>query len=99
MQNLKDIGKRKEANMILALSILITVITIFIVNLTGKSSSSMAFLCNIAGGALLTEYFYKKYFPDDLGCEKKKIWKPLVISVIILIPFVVALIYNLNHPN
>ena len=49
---------------------------------------SVALLCNIASAAILSEYFYKKYFPDEADYEKKKIWKPLIIGVIITVVFV-----------
>lgn len=94
MQNLKDIGKKKEAHLILILSILYTAITIYIVNIPEDTKSSPALLCNMAGGLILTEYVYKKYFPLDRTIKKKKIWKPLIISIIITIPFILALIYG-----
>lgn len=94
MQNLKDIGKKKEANLILLLSILYTAITIYIVNIPEKPTSSLTYLCNIVGGLILTEYFYKKHFPLDQAIEKKKIWKPLIISTLITIPFILAIIYS-----
>ena len=95
MQNLKDIGKKREANIILGLSIIFTAISIFIVNIPDKPQTPLTYLCNMAGGAILTEYFFKKYFPNDNIYEKKKIWKPLIISIIITLPFVLALIYSM----
>jgi hypothetical protein len=94
MQNLRDIGKKKEANIILLASLLFTAVTIFIVNIQTKPNTSITFLCNIIGSYILSEYFYKKYFPNDSLYEKKKIWKPLIISILITIPFVVAVIYS-----
>lgn len=83
MQNLKDIGKKKEANMMLLVSIFLTAATVVItVLLPGRSTS---LVCNIGGGAVLSEYFYKKYFPDDADYEKKKIWKPLLIAASICV--------------
>ncbi len=94
MQNLRDIGKKKEAIQILFLSIGYSIITIVIANLPEKPITSLTFLCNMIGGIILAEYFFKKYFPDDEKYEKKKIWKPLVISIIITIPFLLALIFS-----
>ena len=93
MQNLRDIGKKKEANMILFLSILFTAISIYIVNIPDKPKTSLTYLCNTVGGLILTEFFYKKYFPNESNYEKKKIWKPLIISILITIPFIIAIIY------
>ncbi len=45
-------------------------------------------VCNIGGEAILSEYFYIKYFPDYANCEKKKIWKPLFIGLAICTLFI-----------
>lgn len=88
MQNLKDIDKKKEANLVLVLSILMTVLTIIIITIFKINGRSISFLCNMGGAAILTEYFYKKYFPDEADYEKKKIWKPLIIGVVICVAFI-----------
>lgn len=93
MQNLKDIGRKKEANLVLLLSILYTTVSIYIVNIPEELNSSVTYLCNMAGGLILTEFFYKRYFPAKASYGKKKIWKPLIISILITIPFMLALIY------
>ena len=94
MQNLKDIGKKKEANIILLISILYTALAIYLVNIPEKPETSMTFIINAVGGLVLSKYYYSKYFPNDDRYEKKKIWKPLIISIIIMIPFVLAMIYS-----
>ncbi|MEP6466986.1 MAG: hypothetical protein ABJB05_11810 [Parafilimonas sp.] len=97
MQNLRDIGKKKEANIILLLSVLFTAASIFVVNIPAKPNTSLTYLCNIIGGFILSEYFYKKYFPNDSIYEKKKIWKPLIISILITIPLIVAIIFSAKN--
>lgn len=86
MQNLKDIGKRKEANIVLLVSVLLAVATVVIANFI--KGRSVALICNTGSAALLTEYFYRKYFPDDADYDKKKIWKPLIIGLAITIFFI-----------
>ena len=97
MQNLKDINKRKEANIVLLVSVLITLATIFITTWLDTKNSSVTLACNIAGAALLSEYFFKKYFPDEADYPKKKIWKPLVIGIILIVIFVVLFIVAQNQ--
>ena len=97
MQNLRDIGKKKEASLVLILSCVYTALTIFLINLFDRPNTSITFLFNAAGGLVLTKNFFVKYFPNEHKYQKKKIWKPLIISIIILIPFVWAAIYTLNH--
>lgn len=94
--NLKDIGKRKEANFVLILSIILTVVTLIIVNIPERPKTSLTFLCNIGAALILTENYFKKYFPNPDEYEKKKIWKPLLISIAITIPFILAVIFGGN---
>lgn len=95
MQNLKDIGRKKEANLLLLLSILYTVITIVIVNIPERPNTFLTYLCNFVGAMILIEFIYKKYFPVEEAFEKKEIWKPLIISLLITIPFALAMISTL----
>ncbi|MBT2619295.1 hypothetical protein [Chryseobacterium sp. ISL-6] len=92
-QNLIDIKKKKEAYMVLGISILMTIVTIIIVNIPEEPKSSLAYVCEIAGGSLLSYYFVPTYFPDEEQFPKKKIWKPLIIAVIITAAFVGLIIY------
>ena len=62
----------------------------------GKTNSSLSLFGNIAGASLLADYFFKKYIPNEEDFEKKKILKPLIIGLVITIPFIVIVIYNLN---
>jgi purine-cytosine permease-like protein len=91
-QNLIDNKRKKEANIVLLASIAFTVLTILIVNSFEKQTSSLTYLLNMGGGAILSEYFFKKYFPDD-NYEYKRIWKALLISIAIIIPLLLAMIY------
>lgn len=94
MQNLKDIKKHKDAYIILFFSIIFTAAVIYIVNIPSRPMTSLTYICNIIGGYILSEYFYKKYFLDEKSYPKKKIWKPLIISILITIPFIIAMIYG-----
>ncbi len=92
MQNLKEIEKRKEANLVLILSLLMTIATITIVAIFNIQSRFTSFFLNFAGAAVLTEYFYKKYFPNEAEYERKKIWKPLIIGAVIIVLFILLLV-------
>ena len=89
-QNLIDCEMRKEANIVLLTSIAMTVFTFLIVN---NTNNVPIYILNMAWGAILTEYFFKKYFTND-NYEYKKIWKALIISIIIIIPFLLAILYS-----
>jgi uncharacterized membrane protein YidH (DUF202 family) len=92
-QNLIDIKKKKEAYIVLGLSVLITIVTIVIVNIPEEPKSSLAYVCGIGGGSLLTYYFVPTYFPDEEQYPKKQIWKPLIIAVVITAAFVGLMVY------
>lgn len=93
MQNLFEIGKKRLAYYILGGSILYTLLTVFLVNIPDEPKSSYSIVLNIIGGAVLVHVFQKRNFMDESIYEKKKFWKPLIISIIIIIPFILALIY------
>jgi hypothetical protein len=88
------LGKKKEANLILAASIVYTIITIVILNLINSTNSSGAMFFNLIGGSVLSHGLFSVYIPNEEQFEKKKIWKPLIISIIITIPFILALLYS-----
>lgn len=93
MQNLIGIGKKRLAYYILGGSILYTILTIFLVNIPEEPKSAYSILLNVIGGAVLVHVFHKRNFMDESIYEKKKFWKPLIISIFITIPFILAMIY------
>lgn len=95
MQNLRDIGQKRAANRVLFLSILYSAITIFIVSIPDRPNVFLTYLCNFIGAMILIEFIYKRYFPDEEAFEKKKIWKPLIISILIIFPFILVQIYTM----
>ncbi|MDH6253917.1 uncharacterized membrane protein YidH (DUF202 family) [Chryseobacterium sp. H1D6B] len=98
-QNLIEIKKQKEAYIVLALSVFMTVITIIIVNLQENPRSSIAYLSGMAGGSILSYYFVPKYFPDEDQYPKKSLWKPLLVGLIITVFFVILIIYSNSIQN
>lgn len=96
MQNLKDTNRKHEANLVLFSAFGLTLVTFAIVTYSNIQISNLAFLCNMIGGGVLSYYFQKKYFPDEDKFEKKKIWKALIISIVITIPFILAMIYSMQ---
>ena len=96
MQNLRDIGKKKEANIVLSASVIYTIITFIIVNIPEKSISSLTMAFNFVGGYVLSEYFFKNYIHEAELYPIKKIWKPLIISIIITLPLIITLMYALS---
>lgn len=94
-QNLWALNKKKQAYQVLAFSVIYTTLSITLVNIYATPSTSITYLLNIVGGLILTEYFYKREIPNEKDLPKKKIWKALIISILITIPFVAALLLTL----
>ena len=91
MQNFKDIGNKKMANTVLIFSILYTALSAVIILSAAPMGSSLTIVMNIIGGVILNEFFFRKYFSTGQELKHKKIWKPLIISLIITLPFIIAL--------
>jgi len=98
MQNFRAIGNKRAANMVLLFSIAYTlgtfVLSTALANVLPNKVFTPALLCNIIGGGILADYFFNRYIPADVPFEKKSIWKALLISLLIMLPFLLAVIYN-----
>jgi hypothetical protein len=93
IQNLKEIGMKKEAKTVLNTSIFLTVLPFLVAWLMEKDVSTYTFLVNLIGGLVLSEFYFGLYIPKEQIFESKKIWKPLLISLIITIPLLASAIY------
>jgi hypothetical protein len=93
IQNLKEIGMKKEAKTVLNTSIFLTVLPFLVAWLMEKDVSTYTFLVNLIGGLVLSEFYFGLYIPKEQIFENKKIWKPLLISLIITIPLLASAIY------
>jgi len=93
MQNLMAMDKKKKGYQVLAFSILYTALSFYLLSLLTIRNNSITFCLNALGGLILSEYFFKKNIPNENMLPKKKIWKALIISLLIIIPFVAAAIF------
>ena len=93
MQNLKQVGKKKEAYISILFSIAYTIISILIVNIPEKPITSITIFINMIGGYLLIYLFEEKHIPNKSEYKNKKILKPFIISILIMIPFILAMIF------
>lgn len=93
-QNLMDVKKKKEAYLVLGISILFTMVVICIGSLQEHPKSSLGYISGLLGGSLLSYYFVPKYFPDEEQYPKKPVWKPLIIGILIFAGFMGLVIYG-----
>lgn len=96
--NLIDLKKNKEANIILLISIILTILTYVVVSIPENPKSSLAYFCGLVGGSILSFYFVPKYIPNEETYPKKQIWKPLIVAIIIVVILVSLMIYA-NEQN
>lgn len=92
MYNMKQTNNKKGRTQVLIFGVLYTIITLLIVN-SINTVSNMALPLNIAGGMILNEYFWNTFIGKEMKHRKRNWVKPAIISVLITIPFVLAMIY------
>jgi hypothetical protein len=95
--NLRKAGYKQEANTVLAFAIGYTFLSSFLVGIIGATSIT-SLLFNLAGGMILSDYFFPKYFPED-DYYPKPIWGALGVSLIISISLFSILYFNGQLPE
>ena len=92
--NLRNLKKYKGANIVLVISIILTLLTYFVMSIPENPKSSLAYLCGFIGGGILSYFLFPKYIPNEEDFPKKQIWKPLIIAVLIVIVLVSLIIFS-----
>ena len=62
-------------------------------------TSVWSVVINAIGGSILTSFFWNKYIGKAAEYKRKSVWKPILISVLISIPFAAAMIYSMSSPT
>jgi hypothetical protein len=88
-----NVDDNKKKWIVIGFGVLYTALTIVIVNLI-PTNTIYVLLLNTAGGLGLTSTFWDKFVGKDTKYRSKPIWKPLIISIVITIPFLLAIIYG-----
>jgi hypothetical protein len=89
--NLTD---KKAKWIVIGFGILYTIVVIVIVNLLSQPNTGLTIGLNGGGALILTNIFWGKYVGKETKFRTKPIWKPLIISILITIPFLLAIIYG-----
>ena len=84
MYNLKEMNKLKERNQVLIFGIVFTILSAILLNYLPKMIFT-TLLFNLIGYAILIEFFWKNNIEKELEYAKKELWKPLTISIIIVL--------------
>lgn len=94
MHDLKNVGKKKAAYVSLLTSILFTATACVVMNVIDKPSSGWMYAINIVGGYILAEVYHKMGFPPSKYNTHRKIWKPLLIAVLLAIVLVGCYVHS-----
>lgn len=94
MQNLLDIGKKRVAYIVLAISVAYTIFCVVILNSIETRSSTLSYVFGFIGGGFLSEYYFRKYFKDEAQYPKKKLWKPAIIGIILIAIILLCVIFG-----
>lgn len=88
-----NINDTKRKSIVIGFGIIYTTVSIIILNLIPRNTFYVLLL-NTGGALGLTSTFWDKFVGKETKYRAKPIWKPLVISIIITIPFLLAIIYG-----
>jgi len=88
-----NIGNKTNKIKAVVIGILFTIFAILIGNLV-PNSSIYTLVINGIGGYLLATEFWNKYIGREIKYRTKPIWIPLLISIIITVPLLIATIYE-----
>lgn len=91
--NCRSTETKKGVWEVIAFGIIYTGLQIWLLSMIPRNTGlTIAFS---GGGAfLMNHFFWKKYIGKDTKYRTKPIWKPLIIGIIICIPFLLAAIYG-----
>jgi hypothetical protein len=93
MYNMKKTSNSRGRTQVLIFGILYTVATIVLINLL-DIKTNLALIFNFAGAGILTEYFWNKFIGQEFKYRKRSWIKPAIISVLIVIPIFISIIYG-----
>lgn len=93
MYNMKQTKNEKGRIQVLVFGILYTIASIVVIN-TLNMQANLAIILNFGGALILTEYFWNKFIGKEFLYRKRSWIKPAIISIIITIPFILAIIYG-----
>lgn len=90
--NCRSTEFKKNVWKIMVFGIVYTGLQLWVLSLIPRSTI-LTFLCSMVGALLMNYLFWKRYIGKDTKYRAKPIWKPLIIGLIIFIPFILAAIY------
>lgn len=88
-----NLNDKKAKWTVLGFGIAYTAISLIVLNLI-PMNTGLTIGVNIGGAIILTQLFWGKFIGKETKFRIKPIWKPLIISLLIMVPFIAAIIYS-----
>jgi len=95
IENLKQVEARRGIIPVIVFSVLFIAAEIYLIELLPTKANSLSLPFNLLGGAILNFYFWRKYIPH-IPYERKKIWKPLFIGLLLVMIMLGLMLEKLN---
>lgn len=93
MYNMNQTGNRKGKTLVMVFGIAYTLTSIVLIQLLDLKAN-LALVFNFVGAGILNEYFWNNFIGKDFKYRRRSWAKPAIISILIIIPFLIALFYN-----
>lgn len=92
--NLRSLGKRKAAWIILLFSIIYLIFTAVMLQVFSLDPS-LTFVFNVIGAAILNEVFWNRFIGKEAEFRKRGWIKPILIALMIAMAFFLLVLYSL----
>jgi hypothetical protein len=92
MTNLKEVKNSTAKIQVLLFGIIYSLLSILLI--TCLDTRNLTMPLNFIGSWILSEYFWNKYIGKETIYRKRNWYKALIISILVTIPFILAMIYN-----
>lgn len=74
--------------------VLYTGLAIVILSAIPRTNAGLTIGLNAAGAWIMNQSFWNKHIGAETKYRAKPIWVPLIVSMLIMVPFILALIYG-----
>lgn len=88
-----NLSDKKSKWTVIGFGLLYTILAVSLLNVLPRNTF-LTIIVNGFGALILTAVFWNRYIGKGTKFRAKPIWKPLIISLAITIPFLVAIIYG-----
>ncbi|QKJ31454.1 hypothetical protein HQ865_17330 [Mucilaginibacter mali] len=97
MINLRKVGYKQAGTRVLLFSIAYTFATAILLGGMGITGGIIPIVFNLMGGVILSDYYYKKYFPDD-DYYPRPVWGALAVALLVYFSIFMAMYYSGTLP-